>query len=1052
MARPYRRLIALLLAGVAAAPLNLTILHMNDHHSHLSGETISLKQTSSMNVTGVQDIKITLGGFPRIVTAYNRLKAEAEVAGRTVLKLHAGDALTGTSFYTLFKGEADAKMMAMVCFDAFALGNHEFDDGDSALAGFIQKLKTSNSSCPNTAVLAANVVPGASSPLIGKIQKSTTLTVNGEKIGIIGIDIMGKTMMSSSPSAGTILTDEKAAAQTEINTLLAAGVNKIILLTHIGYDLDQEWIAGLSGVDAVVGADSHTLLGDSSTTTAGLSIGGLYPTVMTNGDGKKVCVTTAWEYTKAIGNLEIDFDANGDVLSCGGSPKFPYDGTSMVADSALSADDLTLVNNHLDSLGGQFIATSQDSATLTLLTNYSGQVDALKKLKIADVPVTLCYDRFPGEGRSTACPKNATEKQGGAACQLVAQAFLYVSKTADFAIQNGGGCRSDIVAGNLSYNGAITMLPFANLIVTLKMTGAQVKQVLEEALDYGLSAGGSSGAYPYASGLRFDVNCNMSKGSRFSNMEVNSRLTGTWTAIDPLKNYTLGTNSYTAAGKDGYVSFASVQASLVNLQIDYAEGLVTYAKAVGTLTIPPLRDHQLEADEQHECHGCQGYQITLGGFPRIVTAYNRLKAEAEVAGRTVLKLHAGDALTGTSFYTLFKGEADAKMMAMVCFDAFALGNHEFDDGDSALAGFIQKLKTSNSSCPNTAVLAANVVPGASSPLIGKIQKSTTLTVNGEKIGIIGIDIMGKTMMSSSPSAGTILTDEKAAAQTEINTLLAAGVNKIILLTHIGYDLDQEWMAGLSGVDAVVGADSHTLLGDSSTTTAGLSIGGLYPTVMTNGDGKKVCVTTAWEYTKAIGNLEIDFDANGDVLSCGGSPKFPYDGTSMVADSALSADDLTLVNNHLNSLGGQFIATAQDSATLTLLTNYSGQVDALKKLKIADVPVTLCYDRFPGEGRSTACPKNATEKQGGAACQLVAQAFLYVSKTADFAIQNGGGCRSDIVAGNLSYNGAITMLPFANLIVTLKMTGAQVKQVLEEALDYGLSAGGSSGAYPYASGL
>ncbi|CAE8632326.1 unnamed protein product [Polarella glacialis] len=126
--------------GMGARGMKLTILHMNDHHSHLSGETISLKQTSSMNVRGVKDIKITLGGFPRIVMAYNRLKAEAEVAGRTVLKLHAGDALTGTSFYTLFKGEADAKKMAMVCFDLFALGNHEFDDGDSMLAGFIQKL------------------------------------------------------------------------------------------------------------------------------------------------------------------------------------------------------------------------------------------------------------------------------------------------------------------------------------------------------------------------------------------------------------------------------------------------------------------------------------------------------------------------------------------------------------------------------------------------------------------------------------------------------------------------------------------------------------------------------------------------------------------------------------------------------------------------------------------------------------------------------------------------------------------------------------------------
>ena len=60
------------------------------------------------------------------------------VAGTpNLLKLHAGDAVTGTLYYTFFKGEADAKMMNTICFDAFEPGNHEFDDGDATLKEFL---------------------------------------------------------------------------------------------------------------------------------------------------------------------------------------------------------------------------------------------------------------------------------------------------------------------------------------------------------------------------------------------------------------------------------------------------------------------------------------------------------------------------------------------------------------------------------------------------------------------------------------------------------------------------------------------------------------------------------------------------------------------------------------------------------------------------------------------------------------------------------------------------------------------------------------------------
>ena len=56
---------------------------------------------------------------------------EAANAGEPIMKIHAGDAITGTLYYSLFGGEADAALMNEICFDAFELGNHEFDGCDA---------------------------------------------------------------------------------------------------------------------------------------------------------------------------------------------------------------------------------------------------------------------------------------------------------------------------------------------------------------------------------------------------------------------------------------------------------------------------------------------------------------------------------------------------------------------------------------------------------------------------------------------------------------------------------------------------------------------------------------------------------------------------------------------------------------------------------------------------------------------------------------------------------------------------------------------------------
>jgi 2',3'-cyclic-nucleotide 2'-phosphodiesterase (5'-nucleotidase family) len=107
-----------------AAPITLNILHVNDHHSYIEEYASSLVTSSlPLSNTTIKAVDIKYGGYPRIAQYLNTTTLP------NVLKLHAGDALTGTLWYTLFKGDADARMMGYACFDAFELGNHEFDSG-----------------------------------------------------------------------------------------------------------------------------------------------------------------------------------------------------------------------------------------------------------------------------------------------------------------------------------------------------------------------------------------------------------------------------------------------------------------------------------------------------------------------------------------------------------------------------------------------------------------------------------------------------------------------------------------------------------------------------------------------------------------------------------------------------------------------------------------------------------------------------------------------------------------------------------------------------------
>ncbi|MDW8480108.1 MAG: hypothetical protein RML12_10400 [Xanthomonadales bacterium] len=101
---------------------------------------------------------------------------------------------------------------------------------------------------------------------------------------MVGILAAGKTRHASRPDPGTELLDEAEAARAEIGRLRAEGIEHVVLLTHVGLAMDLALARSLPAVDAIVGGDSHTLLGEGLA-ALGLRPAGPYPIVVGNAEG-----------------------------------------------------------------------------------------------------------------------------------------------------------------------------------------------------------------------------------------------------------------------------------------------------------------------------------------------------------------------------------------------------------------------------------------------------------------------------------------------------------------------------------------------------------------------------------------------------------------------------------------------------------------------------------------------------------------------------------------------------------------------------------------------
>jgi 5'-nucleotidase/UDP-sugar diphosphatase len=529
----------------------LNIIHINDHHSHLESETYKLFFDDV-------ETKVQLGGLPRVATKIKQLRTSL----KNPLVLHAGDALQGTIFYTLYKGDADVALMNMIGFDAFELGNHEFDDGETVLAKFIKQA--------NFPVIAANIDASQNHEIAGLFKPYLIKEIEGEQVAILGINTL-KTVDSSNPNKNVIFKNEIKTANKYVELLEKQGINKIILLSHYGYNQDINLAKQVAGVDIIVGGDSHTLLGDLK--SLGLKSEGDYPTIVLSPRKEPVCIVQAWQYSYAVGKLKVEFNENGQVTNCQGNSILLVDSINQKVDSIISN------NPNID-------IVKEDSAVAAKLAEYSTQLENLRQQVIGQAAENLWHIRIPGTHSTGVELPN-----GSYIAPIVAESFFYqlqkVGLKPDLVIENGGGIRTSLLKGNITIDHAYNLLPFNNTLYILNMKGSEIKQVLEDALSHIWNEGGSSGAFPYGSHIRYTIYKNKPTNQRITELEIKNSQ-GIWQPIQADKYYKVVTNSYLTDGKDGYTTFGKIKAERggINTYFNYAESFVDYVKHVKTLTIP----------------------------------------------------------------------------------------------------------------------------------------------------------------------------------------------------------------------------------------------------------------------------------------------------------------------------------------------------------------------------------------------------------------------------------------------------------------------------------
>lgn len=425
-------------------------------------------------------------GWAKMVTAVNAEKA----ANPNTLVVSAGDNFQGTAMSNLTKGEPVNEMMKQLGVTVSAVGNHEFDwgldnFGKWALDGGYD-------------FLASNIYDKTTGQPVTWAKPYKIVTVDGVKIGLIGIATPETVTKTKAEHVANLeFRDPAVAAQTWINYLEDGKATEgkpdvIIAVTHLGSDQAN---SGTDTTAAVTGVDIENLC-KNTTGLDGAVTGHSHMSVAGYING--VAIIQANKQGRALGKLTITINADNTVKSI----------VPAVIDYSTSKVQLV-----------------PDEAAKAAFDNWNTNLSPILEVKLGVATGTLTHDN-----------KTNVSVLGKWVCEAMAEAT-----GSQIAFQNGGGLRTEIPAGDITYGLMYTVMPFDNTLVTMDLKGSDVLKAVEHGIDLPTAGYGSF------SGLIVEYDPALTYGSKVTKITLADK-----TALDLNKTYKVVTNDFMVTGGDGY--------------------------------------------------------------------------------------------------------------------------------------------------------------------------------------------------------------------------------------------------------------------------------------------------------------------------------------------------------------------------------------------------------------------------------------------------------------------------------------------------------------------
>ncbi|MDG4761516.1 bifunctional metallophosphatase/5'-nucleotidase [Micromonospora sp. WMMD710] len=533
-------------ADARPKPVDVTLLALNDFHGNLEPPT-----GSSGTIAGQP-----AGGVEYLATHLAELRAAAKK--KNTITVAAGDLIGASPLLSAaFHDEPTIEALSMAGLDYASVGNHEFDEGAAEL------LRIQNGGChpvdgcadgtpyrgAGFTYLSANAFKTATGrPLMAPyaIHK-----VQGVKVGFIGMTLEGTPQIVSQQGvAGLTFADEAETANRYARELRRKGVQTIVVLLHEGGAQ-----AATGGINDCVGMTGPIVdIANRMDPSIDVVVSGhTHQAYNCNINGK--LVTSASSFGRLVTDIDLKIDRrSGDVLSAAAN------NVVVTRDVAKDPKQTALIDRYKTVLGP--VAGREVGVTSTAIT------------KTRENLLTTCSDQVPAS-----CGESPLGN-------LIADAQLAATddeQNAVAAFMNPGGVRADLDAGTVTYEEAFTVQPFANNLVTLDLTGAQLYCVLEQQFVTGRVLYPSSNV-----GYVVDLNgttaptADPCAGTRV----VRGSLTIGGTAVDTAATYRVTVNNFLAGGGDGF-SALTAGTNLVTGQIDL-DAFVAYLTAQSPVAAPTL--------------------------------------------------------------------------------------------------------------------------------------------------------------------------------------------------------------------------------------------------------------------------------------------------------------------------------------------------------------------------------------------------------------------------------------------------------------------------------